>query len=91
MSYKYLKVPELRDLARSLGLRGWSGLRRSDLISFIIDNEDRQMDRASEDAKAMSKMSVSKLRSLARFYEVKERSKANKAELIYLLRVNHGE
>ena len=38
--YKNLKVVELREIARSRGLRGYSRLRKSDLISFIKDNEN---------------------------------------------------
>ena len=34
-----LKVPELREIARSRGLKGWYRLRKSDLISFIITND----------------------------------------------------
>ena len=38
--YKNLKVVELREIAKSRGLRGYSRLRKSDLISFIKDNEN---------------------------------------------------
>ena len=38
--YKNLKVSDLRDIAKSRGLRGWTRLRKTNLISFIIDNED---------------------------------------------------
>ncbi len=37
-----MKVVELRDIARSRGLKGWYRLRKSDLISFIISEEQRQ-------------------------------------------------
>jgi hypothetical protein len=37
--YNTLKVPELREIARSRGLKGWYRLRKSDLISFIITND----------------------------------------------------
>ncbi len=37
-----LKVPELREIARSRGLKGWYRLRKSDLISSIISEEQRQ-------------------------------------------------
>ncbi len=40
--YKNLKVVELREIARSRGLRGWYRLRKSELISFIISEEQRQ-------------------------------------------------
>ncbi len=37
-----LKVKELREIARSRGLKGWYRLRKSDLISFITSEERRQ-------------------------------------------------
>ena len=37
--YENLKVSDLRDIARSRGLRGWSKLKKDDLISFIVDIE----------------------------------------------------
>ena len=37
-----LKVKELREIARSRGLKGWYRLRKSDLISFITSEEQRQ-------------------------------------------------
>ncbi len=40
--YNTLKVPELREIARSRGLKGWYRLRKSDLISFIISEKQRQ-------------------------------------------------
>ncbi len=40
--YKNLKVVELREIARSRGLRGWYRLRKSELISFITLEEQRQ-------------------------------------------------
>ena len=39
VAYGKLRVSGLRDIARSRGLKGWSKLRKDDLISFIIDNE----------------------------------------------------
>ena len=40
--YKNLKVVELKEIARSRGLRGWSRLRKAELISFITSAEQRQ-------------------------------------------------
>ncbi len=40
--YVNSKVRELRDIAKSLGLRGWSKLRKANLISFITNNEKQQ-------------------------------------------------
>ena len=37
-----LRVKELREIARSRGLKGWYRLRKSDLISFIVSEERRQ-------------------------------------------------
>ncbi len=42
MDYDSMKVTELRDVARSQGWKGWSRLRKSNLISYIIDNERRE-------------------------------------------------
>ncbi len=89
--YKNLKVSDLRDIARSQGLRGWSKLKKDDLISFIIGNEEYPTDRATEDARDMSKKTIRELKILARIYDVKIRSKANKNEIIYLLGEHYGE
>ena len=40
--FENLKVSELREIARSRGLKGWYRLRKSDLISFIKSEEQRQ-------------------------------------------------
>ena len=37
--YKNFRIPELREIAKSRGLKGYSRLRKSELISFIKDNE----------------------------------------------------
>ncbi len=44
-----LKVKELREIARSRGLKGWYRLRKSDLISFIMEKEEEDSDRRSEE------------------------------------------
>ncbi len=90
-TYEKLKVSDLRDIARSRGLKGWTRLRKNDLISFIIDDEDFTSDRATEDAREMGKKTVKELRALARVHGVKTRSGANKSEIIYLLGENYGE
>ncbi len=41
-NYRNLKVVELKDIARSRGLRGWSRLRKAELIAFIASAEQRQ-------------------------------------------------
>ena len=91
MCYENFRVPDLLKIARSRGLKGWSKLRKDDLISFIIDNEEYPTDRATEDARDMSKKTIRELRILARVYNAKIRSKASKNEIIYLLRENYGE
>ncbi len=90
-AYKKLKVSDLRDIAKSRRLRGWSRLRKDDLISFIIGNENYPSDRATEDARRMGERTVKELRALARVRGVKIRSGANKSEIIYLLGENYGE
>ncbi len=37
-----LKVKDLREIAKSKGLKCWSKLRKSDLISFIMVEEEKQ-------------------------------------------------
>ncbi len=56
--YENLKVSNLRDIAKSRGLRGWARLRKTNLISFIIDNEDFTSDRATENAREMGNKTV---------------------------------
>ena len=64
--YENLRVSDLRDIAKSRGLRGWSKLRKDDLISFIADNEEYPTDRATEDARKMGKRTIKELKTLAR-------------------------
>ena len=89
--YKNLKVSDLRDIAKSRGLRGWTRLRKTNLISFIIDNEDFTSDRATENAREMGNKAVKELRAIAQAYNIRVRSRANKSEIIYLLGENYGE
>ena len=86
-----MKVVELREIARSQGLKGWYRLRKSDLISFIKDNENHSSDRATEVAIRVGKKTVKELKDIAQTYGVKIRSRANKSEIIYLLGENYGE
>ncbi len=86
-----MKVKDLREIARSLGLKGYSRLRKSDLISFIKDNENHSSDRATEVAIRVGKKTVKELKDIARTHGVKIRSGANKSEIIYLLGENYGE
>ena len=86
-----MKVKDLREIAKSQGLRGYSRLKKSDLISFIKDNENLASDRSSETDIEVWKKTVKELKVLARKYNVKIHSKANKSEIIYLLGENYGE
>ena len=38
-NYETLRMPELKTLARKHGLRGYSQLRKADLIAFLQNNE----------------------------------------------------
>ncbi len=86
-----MKVKDLREIAKSNGLRGYSRLRKSDLISFIKDNENLASDRSSETDIKVWKKTVKELKDIARKYNVKIRSRASKSEIIYLLGENYGE
>ena len=63
--YKNLRVSDLRDIAKSRGLRGWTKLRKDDLISFIADNEEYPTDRVTEHARKMGKRTIKELKTLA--------------------------
>ena len=41
-NYETLRMPELKALAREQGLRGYSRLRKADLIAFLQNNEQGQ-------------------------------------------------
>ena len=86
-----MRVKDLREIAKSKGLRGYSRLKKSDLISFIRNNENHSSDRATEVAMKVWRKTIKELKDIARKYNVKIRSKANKSEIIYLLGENYGE
>ncbi len=86
-----MKVKDLREIAKLQGLRGYSRLRKSDLISLIKSNKNLASDRSSEIDMEVWKKPVKELKALARKYNVKIHSKANKSEIIYLLGENYGE
>ena len=50
-----LKVKDLRDIARSRGLKGWYRLRKSDLISLTHQMSDVSSKRRSENDNMSSK------------------------------------
>ena len=86
-----MKVKDLREIAKSNGLRGYSKLKKSDLIFFIKDNINLASDRASETDIEVWKKTVKELKVLARKYNVKIHSKANKSEIIYRLGESYGK
>ena len=43
-NYETLKMPELKALTRERKLRGYSRLRRAELIAFLQNEEDRQQE-----------------------------------------------
>ena len=86
-----LRIKDLRDIAKSEGLRGYSRLRKSDLISFIKDNENPPSDRATEATTRVWRKTVKELKDIARKHNVKIRSRASKSEIVYLLGENYGE
>ncbi len=90
-SYERLKVSDFQNILRSRGLKGWSGLRKRDLISFVEDSEERPLDLATEDAREMGKKTVKELKTLARLRGVRLRSGSSKSEIIYLIGENYGE
>ncbi len=48
--YSNKKIKDLREIAKSRGLKGWYRLRKSDLISFIT-SEERRQERVIEETK----------------------------------------
>ena len=65
---------------------------RREKIRLMEEIEAERADRATQEAKKMSKMTAKELRSLARLYEVKGRSKAkSKVDLVQLLEANYGD
>ncbi len=65
-----MKVVELREIARSRGLKGWYRLRKSDLISLIESNE-REVKQREMESQRLDK----KLKSEARRQAKREESK----------------
>ncbi len=58
------KVKDLREIARSKGLKGWYRLRKSDLISFIISEEEQQR---QDEAERKEKLKVKRRAKKARY------------------------
>ncbi len=53
--YKNFKVPELREIARSLKLKKWYRLRKAELISLIVSEEQRQEEERRNDPALQAK------------------------------------
>ena len=47
-NYETLRMPELRALTREHRLRGYSRLRKAELIAFLQDEEDRQQEEPTQ-------------------------------------------
>ena len=78
-AYKKLKVSGLRDIARSRGLKGWSKLRKDDLISFIIDNEKNYSSDAERQINRRQRERLEKVTAEANVKAVKKaKSKARR-------------
>ena len=86
-----MKVKDLREIAKSHGLRGYSRLKKSDLIFFIKDNVNLASDRSSKTDVEVWKKTVKELKVLTRKYNIKISSRASKSEIIYLLGENYGK
>ena len=79
---------ELRDIARSSGLRGWTRLRRNDLVAFLTRHNVSEDALSSIDYTLRRDMSVSELRAIARRRGLKGWSRLRKDELINFLASN---
>ena len=65
---------------------------RREKMRLMEERDNQRADRATREAKRMNRMTAKELRSLARLYEVKGRSKAkSKVDLIQLLEANYGD
>ncbi len=79
MSYESLRVTDLRDILRSRGLKGWSKLRKAELIALLYqDNEEQRLERLAQ-TKA-DKKARSKANRAAKREEAQRRVEAKQAE-----------
>ena len=58
-NYETLRMPELKALARERGLRGYSRLRKAELIAFLQD-EDRQQEEPTREPESEILQSLTK-------------------------------
>ena len=84
MDYNRMTVKDLRALAKDNGLKGYSRLKKSELISFIRDNLKLKPTKR----KPLKPMTVKDLRALAKDNGLKGYSKLKKSELISFIRDN---
>ncbi len=71
---------ELRDIARSRGLKGWYRLRKFDLISFITSEEERQRREIEEIKRREAEQAERRERELEQLKEERRRLRLEKAE-----------
>ncbi len=88
--YESMKVSELRDIAKFKSLKGWSKLKKSQLITFIMDNESRRPLKSKYKPKTkyfsfFSSMTVEELHDFARENKIQGYSSLKKAKLIRFL------
>ena len=84
MDYNQMTVKDLRALAKDNGLRGYSKLKKSELISFIRDNLKLKPTKR----KPLKPMTVKELRALAKDNGLRGYSRLKKSELISFIRDN---
>ncbi len=71
-----MKVKDLREIAKFQGLRGYSRLKKSDLISFIKNNENHSSDRATEVAMKVWRKTIKELKDIAALRSDREPTRA---------------
>ena len=88
-----MKVKDLRDMVRDRGLKGWSAMRKNELISFLVSESFIKpiSDRDTEVVGIASRRTVKELRDIAKTHDVKIPSGSTKREIVYLLNQNYGE
>jgi len=94
---KKLKVPELKKLARDNSIRGYSKLRKAELIDFLsnsdnnkffqylLTKEGKSPQKNNNLSQIFNKYKVVELKKLAKDNKIKGYSKLKKADLIFLL------
>ena len=78
MSYESLKVTDLRDILRSRELKGWSKLRKAELIVLLYQDDEKQRLERLVQTKA-DKKARSKANRAAKREEAQRRAEVKKA------------